>query len=91
LAVVWLANQAFECKGVHLFRMKQTGRKPHMGMTFRADKNWVRSYWIEYPHPNSNTPLTFCFWFFYRGTFRNFCALSETMESIVGTLQIESL
>ncbi len=88
-AMLWLAKNAAECHGVHLFWFAQGERRPHLLITHWGERMWHRRYAIALEHETLEKPATFSFAFYFKGTFEDYCRHTPLMDATVRSLKWE--
>lgn len=76
------------CYGVHLVHLNKFG---HNVFTIYNDPGmWSRKYNIELPLKNKDKDIEFCFEFFSRGHFREFCRAAADFNKLVLSLECQA-
>lgn len=86
-AMLWLAKNHKECKGLHLFFLRGVS---HMLITY-FDCMWNRRYSIVLKHPHNGRDVEFAMVFWCGGKFRDYCRCTSEMEDIAESLQWDSV
>jgi hypothetical protein len=88
-AMLWLAEGAAECHGVHLFWFAPGEQHPHLLISHWGERMWHRRYAIVLQHESLDHAATFSFAFYLRGPFSEYCRHAPLMDAVVKSLRWE--
>lgn len=88
-SMIWLAENASECHGVHLFWFNQGDQRPHLLLSYWGERLWHRRYMIVLEPEALDERATFSFAFLFSGTFQEFCRHTPIMDAVVRSLRWE--
>ena len=89
-AMLWLAHNAAECHGIHLFWFTPRERRPHLVITHWGERMWHRRYAIVLENDRLEKPATFSFAFYFNGKFEDYCRHVPLMDAVVRSLRWET-